>query len=354
MPLPPRIPNHAPLLIATLAALSTLLVASLARADVPEAPGALTAAERVIFWGSAEDPEPRKLDGVTAQAEGKHYITSNEWNLQLFYPHIRNLGGGYMGVGTDQAYLFIGWQRPAFAWLTDYDPVVKDVHRIYHAFFLAAATPEDFLAYWEPDRVEEGQALLEALPLEPRHKRRVQRLYRTYQKQIAERLHTVRTGMLDAKVPSYLTDVETYRYVRDLVQARRVRPMLVNLLADRGVKAVGEAAQSLGVPLRGIYLSNAEQYWSYGTRFRRNMRSLYWDDGSLLLRTLLTWGRNRDYRYAVQPMDNFAAWLGKKWVRSIRSMIPARKDEQTGVEFFVFRVDVADAERTRRRRGWSP
>ena len=90
----------------------------------------LPKAQKEIFWGSPEDAKPRVLGGVTKKQYNRHYVTSNEGHLDLFYPTLKNLGGGYAGVGTDQAYLFIGWQRPTLAWLTDYDPVVGSVHHI--------------------------------------------------------------------------------------------------------------------------------------------------------------------------------------------------------------------------------
>ena len=78
-------------------------------------PGPLTAADKKAFWGSLEDPVPAKRNAKSKDKENKHFLYCDERGLHVFYPHIKDLGGGYMGVGSDQAYLFIGWQRPVVA-----------------------------------------------------------------------------------------------------------------------------------------------------------------------------------------------------------------------------------------------
>ena len=55
----------------------------------------------------------------------------------------------------------------------------------------------------------------------------------------------------------------------------RIRRMTVDLTRNKGVKGIGDAALDLGVPIRVVYLSNAEQYWkTYPEQFRDNMLAL--------------------------------------------------------------------------------
>jgi hypothetical protein len=64
-----------------------------------------------VFFGSPEDPKPAH------RARDSHYWVGNECALHGFYQDIKGLGGGYIGIGSDQAYLLLGWARPRLAWL---------------------------------------------------------------------------------------------------------------------------------------------------------------------------------------------------------------------------------------------
>ena len=71
-----------------------------------------------------------------------------------------------------------------------------------------------------------------------------------------------------------------------------------------------------------LYLSNAEEYWERLPQpFRANLRALPVDERSLVLRTLLTWEKNRDYRYNAQPARNYRRWLAVPDLRSIYDVI---------------------------------
>ena len=101
-------------------------------------PVPLTATQRAIFHGSPEDPRAQRLDGIDKRLTGAHYLAGDEWHMDVFYKHLRKVrGGGYVGVGTDQAYLLMGWTRPELAWLIDYDSWVHYIHRA-HAVFITA------------------------------------------------------------------------------------------------------------------------------------------------------------------------------------------------------------------------
>ncbi len=304
--------------------LGLLIATSIMSARVSAEP--LSDTERKVFLGSREDKPAELLHGITADAEGQHYVTGNEWNLHLFYERLKDLGGAYLGVGADQAYLFIGWQKPTLAWLIDYDPVIVQAHRIYHAFFVAADTPAEFRNLWNPESGDAARAALvarwgerAALPLET--------FLRSYRKRIAMRLDRLKETLGEASVPSFLTDDGTYAFVRTFLVEGRARPMVANLLEKKGLRGIGKAARELGVTFRVVYLSNAEEYWNYGYTFRKNMESLPHDESSLLVRTLLTWERNQDYRYNLQPFHKYLQWLGHPAVGRVRQITGFRKDD---------------------------
>ena len=116
-----------------LTALLALLAASGALASEP----ALSA-----FTNLPADPAPPEL------VRGMHYWMSNEDHLDLFHPAVKDKGGLYIGVGTDQNYLLGAWARPEGLVLMDFDQSIVDLHRVYRVIFLAAETPEELLRLW--------------------------------------------------------------------------------------------------------------------------------------------------------------------------------------------------------------
>lgn len=297
-------------------------------APVPRVAGApvaplppLTAEERQILQSSPEDPVPKLLLGQAPGLEDKHYVVGNEWRLDLYHAKLQGLGGGYVGVGSDQAYLLIGSQRPAVAWLIDYDQQVVDVHRLYHTFFKDAATFEAFRALWTPDGQAQALQVLERELAQDPQKKALLRLYRKVRAKVDKRLTKVQKRYAQAGVPCFLDDTATYSAVRELVRAGRVRALRVDLLAKVGLQGIGAAARKLGVPIRALYLSNAENYWPYSKQFRANVQALPMDDKSLVVRTVSTWGQNADYVYNLQAGKTFQAWLATDWVRSYRDFV---------------------------------
>ena len=286
------------------------------------AEGELSAGNRGLFLDTPEDPAPEKLLGVSEKYEGSHFVAGNEWNLSVFEPHLRGLGGAYVGVGADQAYFMIGWMRPELVWLTDYDKQVVRVHKVHQLFFREAESPERFLHLWSPEGREEGLKLIAREVAGASERKRLVHRYKNSSGRIYRRLQRVKKGM---KVPCFLTDTEQYTFIRDRCLQGRVRALRANLLDKKGLKGVADAARAMEIPIRAIYLSNAEQYWNYGKEFRANLRSLPADDHSVVLRTRGSWTANKDYRYVVQSLQNFQEVLGFKKIRNLNRHLVFRK-----------------------------
>lgn len=291
----------------------------------------LTDAERETFWGSPEDPAPAVRGGIVKELEDVHYTIGNEWALHAFHQDVAHLGGGYVGVGPDQAYLFIGWQRPHLAWLIDYDGAVLRTHALYEAIFEAAQSPGEFLAMFEPENLERANDALDAM-YEGKEARGLKGLLRRHRRYYRYRLRTLRKRHHGSGAPTYLDDQETYDYVKAMLRADRVRPMLANLNESEAMAGIDAAARELKVPVRVLYVSNAEEYWDrYDPQFIANVEKLYTDASSLLLRTRLTWKINRDYMYIAQPMHAFRLWLNAEGVTRVKDVLvghPPTKSDQ--------------------------
>jgi hypothetical protein len=297
------------------------------------AEGPLTAAQRAILHGSPEDHVPARRNGILGMHEEEHYISGNERTLDLYHPHIADVGGGYVGVGTDQGYLLVDWARSDVAWFVDYDAEVQVVHELYRRFFMGAATPAEFLALWSKEGRAAAQALLEA-ETEPARARQLVEAYATYRAEIDKRLAKLKQRMEKVGLPCYLSDVERYQHLRTMLEEGRIRPMLANLLDDQGVAGIAEAARTLEVPIRVLYLSNAEQYWRrYEPQYRVNIAALPFAEDGVVLRTLLRVSIDKDFHYGVQPGRNYVEWLQAPYVRNVYD-ITGRPEYVKGVLSF--------------------
>jgi hypothetical protein len=307
------------------------------------AEGELSTSDRKLFLDTPEDPAPEKLLGVSEEYEGSHFVAGNEWNLSAFEPHIRGLGGAYIGVGADQAYFLIGWMRPELAWLTDYDKQVVRVHKVHQLFFREAKSAAGYLHFWSKEGREEALKLIAREVSDPVLRKRLVHRYKNSSGRIYRRLQRVKKEM---RIPNYLTDAEQYKFIRERCLQGRVRPLRANLLDTKGVKGVADAARALGIPIRAIYLSNAEQYWNYGKEFRKNLRSLPADDRSVVLRTRGSWSANKDYRYVVQALLNFQEVLGSKRIRNLNRHLVFRKLRgPDDVDLILLDIKVGDKEK---------
>ena len=302
-------------------------------AALPPTPEPLRPEQQAVFEGTSEDAPAQHLLGVTKAQEGRHYVAGNEKRLDAFKTRLDGIGGAYVGVGSDQAYMFMGWGRFDLAWLIDYDPVIIDTHAIYRAFLLRSNTPAEFLDLWSKDGKDTAiQELRDAYDGD--QEERVVAVYKRYRGWVDRRLRGLEKRYLKLKVPIFITDQAQYDFVRAMVRNGRVRPMQANLLELGAILEVGKAARELSVPVRVFYLSNAEQYWdAFPDEYRRNVSGLFFDERSVVLHTLLTWGKNQDYRYVIQPAVNYVEWLARPWFTNVSQMVPKpaqKQDEEPG------------------------
>ena len=279
---------------------------------------ALSEEARALFWGSVEDDAPEVLLATRPDLEGRHYLTCDELNLHVWYERVRDIGGGYAGVGSDQAYTFIGWMKPDLAWFTDYDPWISSLHHIYAAFFANAEDIAAFRAWWEEDQRQAARDLLRERYADSGYDLdRMLLVYDEARYKVARRLRRLQRILGAAEIPSFVTDEPTYQYVREFIAQGRARPMLANLIDDQALRAVGDVGRQLEVPIRVFYLSNAEDYWRYPQEFRDNFQALHFDERSLILRTNAAKRTNGDYRYNSQTALSFQQWLQREDVRRI-------------------------------------
>jgi formylglycine-generating enzyme required for sulfatase activity len=280
-----------------------------AAASEPSEPTlAATDEELAVFMGSPEEPEPGQ------RTDEKHYVHSNELSHQLFFPFIEGLGGGYVGVGSDQNYTLAARARSEWVWLMDYDTVVNRMHRVVMALVAEAASAKEYVELWQADRREEAIGLLESRYAEDPDLEGIVETYSRYRKMTAGYNERVLARARAGKCAFWLADEDDYGYLRRLVTAGRVRSLRGDLRGEITLRGIADAARKLGTTVRIVYMSDAEIFFQYGDAFRENFRAMPLDERSVILRTAPAenFGRARAdymYHYNVENGLHFAGMM---------------------------------------------
>ncbi len=282
----------------------------------PSLPGPIADA----FAKVRPDRPPKRL------TNDKHYIISNERRLDFWSNSVRDVGGLFVGVGTDQNYVLAGWCKPKVMVLMDFDQLVVDLQYVYWAFLKASASPAEFIARWTPDRRSRSRAkatLVAEYEDRPKILKAALRAYRYSPKTVFKRLARSRDRFATHGTPTFLNDSGQYDIVRSLVEQNRVFTVRGDLLADRTIADIAKAASRFELKVGVLYLSNTEMYFNWVRGFKNNMLALPMDEKTVVLRTLPV--KPADYRYLVQPGLNFQGWIRANSQKAVWQMYKKRR-----------------------------
>lgn len=285
-----------------------------------------------------------------------HYWTGNEDNLQLFHPHVKDLGGVYIGVGTDQNYLMAGWAKSDVLVLMDFDQSIVDIHGVYRAIFKTAKTPEEFLDLWHAKKRKTVRKLVkEEFKKEKRKKWAALKAYGTARWSIYRRLVRIRDQFKDLEMGSFLSDQAQYDHIRKLYLDEKVFRVRGDLTAPRAMRSIGKAAKAADLPVRILYLSNAEQYFTYKRAFRKNIKALPLDDKSVIIRTS-GWRRFKSvkgkdyYHYNVQSGPSMLAFVNNRKVIGVANVLKIAPPGEIRGFTVVTETDFAAAQKAAKQR----
>ena len=284
-----------------------------------------------LFQSLPKDPAPESI------TRNQHYWISNEQRLDLFHDSIKDLGGVYIGVGSDQNYLHAGWAKTEVLVLMDFDHKIVDLHKVYEVAFKHAATKEEFIALWsEASKPKLRGLITEAHPAGKLQKDVIQ-AHRSAQRVVARRFKRLAKQMVNAKLPSFLTDDATYAYIRGLFQNGKVFMVRGDLTAKVAMRAISKASEQAGLKVRVLYLSNAEQYFNVRPSFRDNILSLPTDSKSLVIRTNgwrgLAHVEGTGYHYNVQSAESFKLFVAHPLTRSTAGILKQSAPSTTVLGF---------------------
>ncbi len=256
------------------------------------------------------------------------YIKSNEGLRPSFAPYIRNLGGGYVGIGADQNYDFIAEAKSQWVWLFDYDPTVVRTHQILRAVVPRCATPAKLAAaFAEENQARTRRWIRASLRGRADEIRPTMDVFRRHR----EGLFTHYTLSLEPRraFPDFgwLANQENYRYIRTLFAQGRVSITKGNLLTDVAMPAIARSARILGVRVRIFYSSNAADQWELTSQYRDNVADLPFDSRSVALRTHL--GRLVDgfeselfkWLYVVDGVEHLRRVFRRRRTRQTRHLM---------------------------------
>lgn len=260
-------------------------------------------------------------DGDTGPlTNGLHYYASNERDLDLIAPDVRDVGGVLVAVAADPAYILAAWADSQALVLVDLDPAIVELHQIYAAFFAHATGPAEFLRLWTPQGEAQARELLAAQDDGPSLRAR----YDEARPQVARRFAELERRFAVRDVAWLLSDPTLYERVAALVRGGRVVALRGDFTRAGVVTAIGEALRAAGLRVGLLYLSNIEQYFLYTPGFRANIAALPLR-GAQVLRTLP--GRPAGFQYILQRGEQFQAWAAAPAVRSVYRIIGFKKGE---------------------------
>ena len=213
------------------------------------------------------------------------YIASNEPWRYVWGHHLKNLGGGYVGVGSDQGYDFISSARSEWAWIYDYDPNIYRLHKLLRAVILASETPEDFVAYFTRDKRKELEQVV-STEYSVEESKEYMSLYYAYSKKML-RTYTKELKSYPIKEFGWLAVQDNYDYIRTMYQQDRLVIVKGDLMGKNAFRSISSSAQQMEVPIRIFYVSNAPLAW--GGRitpgYRANVEALLpaFDENSVFI-----------------------------------------------------------------------
>ena len=254
--------------------------------------GGLSSAQKKIFFGTSFDNLalkklcPKRYRSGSNCRDPIHYIKSNEKRLHLFIPYLKNIGGAYVGIGADQNYNFIAWARSSLVWLMDYDMVIYWLHKMHRGLILHSPTNKDYMDLWSKKNARKAISILRKVYKNDKERKMIVRVYRRYRRRLERYFKKEFFHKKKEMRQHWLATPRHYAHIRWLYKNDRIRPMPGDLLKFNSLRGAATAAKKLGVVVRAVYLSNAEEYWHYPPHFRESFKIMPFDAKTVIIRTL--------------------------------------------------------------------
>ncbi len=296
----------------------------------PPDPPPPSPAEHALFGSILEDA----LEVPACETAGRSfidcrdprsYLKTNEPRIAVVLPWVKNRGGGYTGVASDQNYTFVAHARSQWVWLFDYDENIVRWHKVLRALVLQATDRHAFVAFFDRERINDGVAAIDRHAAGDPHKANLIALYRGAAADLAG--YYRKQAQSASSSHSWLGDDTLYSYIRTLYLQGRMAAFRGNMLDKNTMRTVGDAARLLGVPIRIYYPSNAPEFWPFTDEYRSNVRGLPFDEDSVVVQTISSvsmktgFGQRSYWHYNVQGARAQQELLGRPGITRLRQLL---------------------------------
>lgn len=218
----------------------------------------------------------------------KQFPASNEKRINLFHESIRDLGGTYLGVGTDQNFSLAAWANSEYVFLMDFDRLVVYINRIHIFFFSISPRFADYEELWSVKNRSRSYSLLkEAFGKQSDFRSYSYAFHQAHNSgKIRERFQLYKYMTKQFQFESLHNNEIYYGRIHHLAKSNRIYSVPGSLLGNQTMKSIARSIESLGSKLMVLYLSNAEDYFVYEKSFKENLMIQPITKESMILRTV--------------------------------------------------------------------
>jgi hypothetical protein len=284
--------------------------------------------------------------GEKGRLNADHYLFSNERRIEMFESYIKDLKGGYVGVGTDQNLTLAAWAKSDYIWLMDFDDYVVRVNRVHIAVLRKCPDYKCFADFWNPKNEKTSWAFIEEnFKTEPDFSeyKPAFRLTMKPNEGVAMRLSDLEYMSKHFNFQSFHNRPTDYNYLHNMAVAGRIRADRGDLTKKGTMMKIADAATKMNLPIRIVYTSNAEEYFRYPEQYRLNILSLPVDDKGYIVRTLTSGAKFQlgfpegekfpndfPFHYNLQKLSNLKTWMEFKRYLSVMTIMQGRTVIQKG------------------------
>jgi hypothetical protein len=210
--------------------------------------------------------------------------------LICFCPHVKDIKGGYFGVGSIQNFTLASWADSEYIWLMDFTRVVVATNKIHAAFLKNTNTPAEHRALWERKNEKKAYEIIEK-EIKDDDLKFIKQSYRKASPYLMISFKTIDKLTKKRNYTTWLQDQKYFDRLKNLAMNNRIRALRGDLNGNITVKGIAEAATKMNVPMRILYYSNAEEYFGrqfggYKESFRKNFGLMPVDDTGFTVRTI--------------------------------------------------------------------
>ena len=230
----------------------------------------------------------------------------------------------------------------------DLDYVAVDVNRIHLYFLTQAPTYEEFRKLWDRKNRQTSYKLLEQrFSGDERDWGRIRRAWKVAHRgwnDVPERLRELRYMIRNFQLSTFANNPEDYAYVRTMALEGRIIAVPGDLNGAVTMKGIASRARQMEIPIRVVYMSNAEEYMRFPPNMRENIRALPVDQRSIVIRTATTGAKyvlgypdgekfpdKFPFHYNVQPVLVFQEWMNYSEKFKLLDMLRHNRKLQKGL-----------------------